>query len=268
MRTKANGLPIWLIPHILSLDAPLVALAWQALLALHTGLPLRAPGRVVLALTVWLIYVADRLLDVRALAQAPPTARHRFYFDHQPFALGLVAAIATVDAAIIGFNLRPEVFRTGLIPSGCVAGYLVLVHRTRFRVPKELLVAFLFTAGTFVVASTNARDPIRELWLPGITFFVLCLANLILIERWEAAELRSAGEPRHWITDTLCRTYPVWLAGLAVACAIQVNSPWYRSVAMSAAGLLALLAVGERWRLDVRRALSDVVLLTPVFFLL
>ena len=268
MRTKAGGLPVWLIPHILSLDAPLVALAWQALLAAHTGLPLRVPGRVVLALTVWLIYVADRLLDVRALAAAPATARHRFYYEHRSFGLGLLVTIAAVDAAVIVLNLRPEVFRGGLLPSIGVAGYLALVHRTRFRIPKELLVAFLFAAGTFVVASSNAANPVRELGVPAVSFFVLCLANLILIERWEAAELRSGGESGHWLTRTLCSTHPYWLAILALACAVRADLPWYRSVAISAAAMLALMAFGTRLQLDTRRAVADIALFSPILFLL
>jgi hypothetical protein len=44
----------------------------------------------------------------------------------------------------------------------CAARYLALVHRSRFRIPKELLAAFLFTAGTFVVALANAPDPFGE----------------------------------------------------------------------------------------------------------
>lgn len=269
MRTKAGGLPVWLIPHVLSLDAPLVALAWQGLLAAHTGLPLRTPGRIVLALTVWLIYVADRLLDVRALRAPPRTARHYFYFSHPTAATWLLGSIVILDLAVIGLDLRPEVLRTGLVPSLCVAGYLALVHKTRFRIPKELLVAFLFTVGTFVVAWTNAPDPARELWLPALSFIALCLANLILIERWEAAELaRDNSTSRHRFTVALCNAFPVWVSVLLIAAATGWNTPWYRCIAISTAALLALLAAGRLMRLDVRRALADVVLLTPIFFLL
>lgn len=61
MRSK----PAWLLPNLLSLDAPLVAVCWQALLAADTGLALRPAAQVALGLTVWLIYIVDRLLDVR-----------------------------------------------------------------------------------------------------------------------------------------------------------------------------------------------------------
>ena len=55
--------PLWLWPNLLSLDAPLVALVWQDFAAHSFGHPLRLPARIVLALTVWAIYVVDRLLD-------------------------------------------------------------------------------------------------------------------------------------------------------------------------------------------------------------
>lgn len=55
-------------PNLLSLDAPAVALVWQDFLARTFGIPLRMPARLVLGLTVWAIYLGDRLLDVRGPA--------------------------------------------------------------------------------------------------------------------------------------------------------------------------------------------------------
>src|SRR5260221_7493183 len=98
--------PVWLFPNLLSLDAPLVAVAWQGLLAVETDLPLRLTGRIVLGLTVWLIYVADRMLDVRDPAKVPPTARHRFYRDHRNVAIALLCAITVADLFLIVFDLR------------------------------------------------------------------------------------------------------------------------------------------------------------------
>jgi hypothetical protein len=57
--------PVWLWMNLLSLDAPLVALVWQDLLARCYGTLLLPAGRTVLGLTVWAIYIADRLMDVR-----------------------------------------------------------------------------------------------------------------------------------------------------------------------------------------------------------
>jgi hypothetical protein len=47
-----------------SLDAPLVALVWQDFLARCYPHPLLFPARMVLVLTVWAIYIADRSLNL------------------------------------------------------------------------------------------------------------------------------------------------------------------------------------------------------------
>ena len=57
--------PIWLWFNVLSLDAPLIALVWQDFLSRCYPTMLLPQGRAVRGLTVWAIYLADRLLDVR-----------------------------------------------------------------------------------------------------------------------------------------------------------------------------------------------------------
>ena len=66
----------WLWPTRLTLRAPLVAVLWQILLATSLGLPLNSFAPWALASAVWLIYVADHLIDnarpKRGLVIEPP----------------------------------------------------------------------------------------------------------------------------------------------------------------------------------------------------
>lgn len=262
--------PFWLLPNLLSLDAPLVAVAWQALLAKETGLPLRAAARAALALTVWGIYVADRLLDVRHPGAENESARHRFYRRHRSFAICLLAAIATADALLIAFDLRPAVLRSGFLAFGGVFAYLAVLHiRARTaRLPKELLVALLFTAGTFLVAATNAVGRWPQLILPACAFFFLCFANLVAIEMWESRELRGLNSvPPHWTSTAFGRAYSVCVGVLMAACLCRAPSPWYRAIFLSAAFTLFIVTGGKRWPLDLRRVLVDTALMTPLLFL-
>ena len=67
------------VANLLALDAACIAVAWQALVVDSMGPPIGLPERMVLALSVWLTYVADRLLDVRTRAASTLlSARHRF----------------------------------------------------------------------------------------------------------------------------------------------------------------------------------------------
>lgn len=248
--------PLWLWPNVLSLDAPLIAVAWQALLAETSGTPLRPVGRVILFLTVWLIYVVDRLLDARRPAAGQEPERHQFYRRHQ-WAMGVAAAVVlVVDAALILLELHPAVFRTGLMTFFAVCVYLGLVHGTRLAFSKETAVAVLFTMGTFLVAFTRSSSPLRLL-PAAVAFFLLCLANLVAIEHWESASPLLLG-----------RWFLVWVPMLAVLTPFVVPGRWSWAVALSAAALAALHGGRSQIGLAPRRALADAVLLVPALSLL
>jgi hypothetical protein len=263
---------LWIWPNLLSLDAPVIALAWQALLARSFAIPLRPAGRIVLGLTVWVIYLADRLLDTRAAPLPGEPARHRFYRRHFRVAAAMLIVALAADLGLTLFALRPPVFHNGLLAIGGVGLYLAAFHwkPAALRIPKEVAVALLFTAGVFLIAFTNARTPLRVLWHPALTFFLLCLANLVAIDNWEWRELRGAHpDDASRFIQWLARWYPVWTLGLAVSTLLSsANSPWYRAVMLSLIATLCLFASGRRLSLEVRRTLVDVVLLTPLLFLL
>ena len=55
---------LWQWPNLLAVDAALIALAWQAAFAAALGNEVSAAAQIVLGLSVWLTYMADRLFDV------------------------------------------------------------------------------------------------------------------------------------------------------------------------------------------------------------
>jgi hypothetical protein len=99
MASEEDSPPLWLWPNLLSLDAPLVAVPWKWFLAYRFSLPLRPAWRIVLGLTVWVIYLLDRLLDVRKSLsvneRAREPARHRFYRRHSRFMAALLVLTVT-----------------------------------------------------------------------------------------------------------------------------------------------------------------------------
>jgi hypothetical protein len=259
--------PIWLWPNLLSLDAPLVAVLWQGFLAYRLSLPLRPAGRLVLGLTVWAIYLSDRLLDARKPAELREPARHRYYRQHSKLMTALLAVVAAVDAVIAILWLRPDVLRDGLIPLAGVLIYLAAVHLAGIAIPKEIAAAILFTVGTFLTAWAALPCP-RLAWA-AVAFFVLCLANIIAIETWEWRELPNgtAWAP-HPYTRWLARTYLVWVPAAVIVCALLGRNEWYESIAVSAGACAVLFWFGRRLPLEARRALVDGVLLSPLLFLM
>jgi hypothetical protein len=246
-----------------------VALVWQDLLARLTATPLRSPARIVLGLTVWAVYLADRVLDVRLPAVSGEAPRHRFYRRHRPLAIVLLGAVLLGDAAVTVAFLRPSILRNGFVILVAVLVYLGAVHGGfRWRLPKEFLVALLFTAGTFLVAWTWAPRPLETLLLPAAVFFSLCLANLTAIESWEWRELRRGKDTggRSVVLGLAPWMAPA-LAGLAAACLVAgVRLPFYRAAGTAAALLWLIWTSGRRGPLDARRVLVDAALLTPLLF--
>lgn len=71
--------PWWLVPNLLALDAPVVAVVWLHAFARAFGTTVPWPVTAGLFVAVWSIYLADRLIDARCLREIGcATSRHRF----------------------------------------------------------------------------------------------------------------------------------------------------------------------------------------------
>jgi hypothetical protein len=264
-KCEEDSAPLWLWPNLLSLDAPLVAMLWQGFLAYRFSLPLPRAGRLVLGLTVWAIYLLDRLLDARKPESLPEPARHRYYRRHSKPMAALFAVVLATDAVIAILWLRPALLRDGLVPLAGVLVYLTAFHVAgkSVKIPKEIAAAILFTAGTFLTAW--AALPGSNLAWPAIAFFVLCLANIVAIESWEWRELPT-DVPHPW-TRWLARTYLWWVPVVVIVCTLLGRNEWYASIAVSAGACAVLFWLGQRVSLEARRALVDGILLSPILFL-
>ncbi len=246
--------PWWLWANLLSLDAPLVAVVWQHFLA-HCFAPiLYNPARWVLGLTVWAIYLADRLLDVRHPPVAYESRRHRFYRRNRATAGVTLGIVVTADLFIALIWLKADVFSSGLLTALAVLIYLAIFAAWRLgrRQWKQPSAAILFTTGIFLVAWTRSAHPWQTLGWPAAAFCAVCLGNITLVETWE----RGVANQRIWL----------WLLLIAAACAAFGDSRWYASVALSGVALALLDLRSQAISQDARRVLADAVLLTPLLF--
>jgi len=257
---KRGRTPVWLWVNVFSLDAPLIALVWQDFLSRCYPSMLRPAGRAALGLTVWAIYLADRLLDVRHAVAGAETARHEFYRQHQRLAQAALVSILSADLVLALTRVRPAVLEHGLFVALGIVGYLAAFPLgLRGGVGwKKLMAGLFFTAGVFLVAASGTAHAARTLFWPALAFCTLCVGNLLLIESWEHGERAARG----WI----------WMAALCLLCLMagDLRPPdprWFRAVAASAAGLGALSFWANRIPVQVRCVLADVVLLSPLCIL-
>ncbi len=145
--------PWWLWPNVLSLDAPFVAVLWQAALATAYGVRLPFSCYMVLWLTVWLIYIVDRTLD--GFSKTPTeqlSSRHAFYRRNRLLFVGFAIPIAIALLGLLALTAVPEaVFWRG-VALGYVAG-LYLLHYAARNCRWLFLIgnAAMCTAGAYVV---------------------------------------------------------------------------------------------------------------------
>jgi hypothetical protein len=270
----------WQWPTVLSLDAPAVALLWQWLLARVAPMPLAWFHAFILGAAVWLVYAADRWIEGwRLVPEQVLTQRHWFYLRWRwpVFAVWLVVAATGLTAAFT--QLRSREIAAGFIVLAPVLIYLLshqLVHRDHpWRVPKELCVALLFTAGASCFQIADAPGAVRVLFIPLALFAGLCLANCALISFWETEVDRTHGQtslalqfPRG---HRLVRLLP-WLLALFAAGFAARETGLRQTAALCAAasgGLLGAVDLAHaRCGRQLARVLVEVALMTPLVPLL
>jgi len=268
-------LALW---HLLSLDAPTVAALWTWFVARSCGIILPVAAVAAMALAVWIIYAADRLLDASRFIDTAERdeleARHLFHHRHRRvFVLGIALATAALAALIP--RLDHAALRLYLLEGGLLSAWLIFLHtarRTR-RLPKEIAVGIFFSAAVFI-PSVARRPELRLALLPlAMLFALLCCLNCLFIYAWEheGPQVPESQQP-HATTSVALRHLPrIAVAALIAGICLAVLNPLAR-VAASACVLsvLALLWLDrERYTLCRvhLRAAADLALLTPLLLL-
>src|SRR5579862_616120 len=247
----------WLWPNLLSLDAPVVALLWQLLFVrcFHGSLgPLPAA---LLAIAVWLIYVADRTLDAwRGLTEQP---RHEFYGRHWRAVLPIWIAALGGGAWLAWSRLPRPLFVEGAVVASGTALYLAAVHLApgllRRSGSKESAVAVLFGLGASLAAWPGVQTTSDVLAI--LLFSCLCWMNCAAIDDWEHG---------HELRPSIIAA--AGLVALIAACLLRDHRPILGGAETAGAlGLVVIDRLRGRYSPEALRVLADVVLLTPIVFL-
>lgn len=284
--------PLWLWPNLLSLDAPIVAVTWLVMFARTWRVDfLQWESYLALGLAVWVIYVVDRLLDVKVLHAEDPRLgpRHGFVSRHQK-KLGWLVLVALLACLFLAFFVLPSrlIGHFGnppefgyLMPAGLMTVVffsLNLASAGNPEIPhvRNLLAGVTFSYGTAMLAHLNiGTEGIGHLLFSRemLCFALLCAVNISAIHFWEHS--RQSRDEDHQAAHELALTLP--LAVLGAACIAfagfdqeTTRRPFYYAVMISAALLFVLNRQRERFSMDALRVLADAALVAPfpVFWLL
>jgi hypothetical protein len=282
--------PLWLIPNLLSLDAPLVAVAWLYMFAKTWRVDyLPWAAYFSLALVVWVIYVTDRLVDASMMGgkSAKLEARHEFHRKHRQIfkKLAIMAGILAIimvtlpfKISLLGYRfdsgLPVKIYSHGLAGCLMVAGFFTLSILSSDELngipyAKNILAGLSFGYGTamlaYVFTSFETWDFVRSREL--ISFAVLCVLNISAIDLWEHSSRSS--DPEIQATDELALTLPlILLGGSALVFAAQyhdlINRSFFYAILTGSALLYILNRNRARFKMDALRVLADVALLLPL----
>jgi hypothetical protein len=286
--TGRSPVALW---HLLSLDAPTVAVLWTWFIARANHIYLPTSSILAMAVAVWMLYAADRIMDARLIDASPLDTRFpheedleaRHYFHHQhrtAFLAGIL--LASFALAVLLPRLEPAALHLYLILGGLLAGYFILIHavppapakKAAHRLPKEIAVGIFFASAIFI--PTIARRPdLRLTLLPAaILFAALCSLNCLFIYAWEHPH-PNPRHPAHAATRLALRhlsllEISIPMVTAALICLPKINqAPW--SIPTACALSAALLLLLHHRHRDIApitlRAAADLALLTPLLLL-
>lgn len=270
----------WIWPGLLSLDAPVIAVLWQVLFGRALRVRVPAAETAVLAMAVWLIYVADRILDsFRESERVPLAPRHQFYREYRAAFVLPFCAVLLLAAWMTWTKLDERTLRGGVVLAAIVAAYFGVVHLSGSKAqrwfPKELAVAVLFCSGTCLPVFARIGTPGATIVAAFIAFVLVAWMNTALIEHAEWVTLREGGaEQPAALTIAVARSVVPLGIGIAAFCVGAMVAVVFRELRMvliaETGSALALAALGlSRRRIStyVLRISADAVLCTPAVIL-
>lgn len=297
--------PFWLLPNLLSIDAPLVALAWMWMLAQALRVEyIPATSWWVLPLSIWCVYVLDRLIDNWTHPEVRTASpRHLFHWRWRwPLFLGSAggSALCMYEALYV---LPRSMFSAGLVLMVLCAVYFMLAWFRTKEVPyvKNFLAGMIFAMGVGIpVNAANASLLVADfndvlyayrntglfdaIWNFGLmmlrtlmvifyhcrevwVFGALCMMNITAIDLWERADAAESEEAAYSHEATLTLGLIILAGGSLVFAAMyadEYSKPFFYSVMVSAAALQAINHYRDRFSLNAQRVLADVALFVPL----
>lgn len=272
--------PWWLYANLCSLDAPVVAVVW--LFAFLQAFPsiIDFPVYVVLFLTVWSIYISDRLLDgAHHCNWEMASPRHHFVHQHRKVFIGLLIFILTLSATLTLVFLPMELIYSGLILCAVVGFYFTAFVRL-FPSLKPLRAKEFACGSVFALGTALGVDALRHGILsqpldtlpPVLLFAMLCIFNCLVISASERCS-DQANDPSAASSWWRQLDRDLLFFGVGLCCVSAVfyffGRPSSLCLAIFISSFLLTLLHSQQNRVSasISRVAADAVLLSPLLLI-
>ncbi len=227
-----------------------------------------------LALTVWIIYTADHLIDARKIAHEASSLRHRFHQQHFDRLRTLLFAAIIADVLSLALVSRAVILAGAAL--ACFVALFALVQRMMPWM-REIGVAVFYTCGVLIPAI--AQPGIQYVMAHSlliVQFSLVALTNLLILS-WIDRVSDHRDQLSSFVLSAglaLSRAM-IWttfmLGMLLVIAQVYFRVLEWPGVTVGAMQIVLMLVFVSRERSDKvaqRRMIGDGVFLIPLIYLL
>lgn len=189
-----NFLKIIRLINVLSIDVVMGAMAMAYLWSHFFQIEFNKESVLSLGLTVWLIYTADHLLDVR---KGKKRIGLRYEFHQNNFKVLIIASSIVLFILLVSlFLINIYLLYAGFVLLSSVVFHFVFVHRKQKKksnlYPKEWVIALVYTLGISVPYFIQMYSSFNtEVFVIFLMVFLAATQNLFLLSFFESNEDRS-----------------------------------------------------------------------------
>jgi hypothetical protein len=182
---------VYLFFHHLSLDVVLGAAGGYALACKVLNIDISLGFVLTFGLGVWIIYLADHLLDSSNAANSP-TPKYLFYIGYRKYLIGLILVISIIELVMVIKTLSLESVNAVFGLSGVLFIYFTAQHFLRGRLrkffPKEIIITIIYIAAIWIIPLLQSGEPVAGYQLFIAVHFLLVLTNVSLFSLFEKEE--------------------------------------------------------------------------------
>jgi len=254
--------------NLLSIDVALGSVCSALFFSKVFGVSLLPYGLAVLAITVWVIYTVDHLLDARKVPEPASTERHQFHQRNFKLLLKAVYFALVVIAALIFFIRKPVLIGGVYLIAG--VGLYLLVQQY-MKVSKEIVVALLYTMGVSLPSMAMTKTDLSVWpWILFLQFFLTALTNLMLFAWFDRDHDLHDGRLSFVTTvgEKVSR-YLIWSMPLLAILLTAISEDKTASVFIAVDAFILLLIFASRTffeRHDRFRLLGDAIFFIPILY--
>ncbi|SIS60247.1 UbiA prenyltransferase family protein [Belliella pelovolcani] len=208
--------------NLLSLDVVLGALAGMYFFAHLLGVKLNQEVYLLLALTVWIIYTLDHLMDAKKAKGGPSSLRHAFHLQHKR-GIQSFLILAFVFVVILLFWKKELHF---LIKPGLILAFslalvlgLVIMLKKRLAFLKEFLIATFYVLGIALApfVYVDKLIPVETYYIAGF-YFLIAYINLLVLSQMDRAidQKDGYGSVSMWLNEKMLSRMILLLIGVAL----------------------------------------------------